>query len=392
MKSMKKTLGIILAAVMLFAVCSMSVSAAVPEGNAIALGIKVKDGQVIEKGQPVTFVVTLEETADFYAANGGLNVGEFEIAYDSSVFEPIADLSTNTTLASQKISVAGYSVAGGVDTGNSSVSAGGAGVDAKNNWDSVLHITLVENGSAALDARYIDCSKGAVDTFEFQLKVKEDAADGTYKIGHNKTGYDGYVSYIISGNELAPSTGWYVFMEDVIGCSPIYDFGTCDVTVGAGGSTGPDQPTEINVAVKNLDPKVQWRAAGSSDLYIGFEGELSGFTKDQAATVIASISEIGIEFSSTDATLATSIKATTNVVYDFTAGDAGVYKFRAIVRKAMTDADAAGTITHNLYARAFVKIGDKAPITASDIISTTIYDEYTEGVAGGLATLAANLG
>ena len=58
----------------------------------------------------------------------------------------------------------------------------------------------------------------------------------------------------------------------------------------------------------------------------------------------------------------------------------------------MTDADAAGTITHNLYARAYVTIGDKAPITASDIISTTIYDEYTEGVAGGLATLAANLG
>ena len=158
------------------------------------------------------------------------------------------------------------------------------------------------------------------------------------------------------------------------------------------GSTGPDQPTEINVAVKNLDPKVQWRAAGSNDLYIGFEGELSGFTKDQAATVIDSISELGIEFSSTDATLATSIKATTNVVYDFTADDAGVYKFRAVVRKAMTDADAAGTITHNLYARAYVTIGDKAPITASDIISTTIYDEYTEGVAGGLATLAANLG
>jgi hypothetical protein len=172
----------------------------------------------------------------------------------------------------------------------------------------------------------------------------------------------------------------------------MYEYGSVTFTVGEGGSTGPVEPTEPTVAVKNLDPKVQWRAAGSNDLYIGFEGELSGFTKDQAATVIASISDLGIEFSSTDATLATSIKATTNVVYDFTADDAGVYKFRAVVRKAMTDADAAGTITHNLYARAYVTIGDKAPITASDIISTTIYDEYTEGVAGGLATLAANLG
>lgn len=391
MKSMKKTLSVILAAVMLFAVCSMSVSAAVPDGNVIALGLKTTEASY-KAGDVVTFVVSLEETADFYTNHGGLNVGEFEIAYDSSVFEPIADLSANTTLASQGVSVAGYSVAGGVDTANSSVSAGMMGVDVANNWDSVLHITLVENGTATMDARYIDCSKGAVDTFSFQLKVKADATDGTYKVGHNKTGYDNFSAYVISGNDAYPSHGWYVFEEATVNCTPIYSFGTCDVTVGEGGSTGPVEPTEPTVAVKNLDPKVQWRAAGSSDLYIGFEGELSGFTKDQAATVIASISEIGIEFSSTDATLATSIKATTNVVYDFTAGDAGVYKFRAIVRKAMTDADAAGTITHNLYARAFVKIGDKAPITASDIISTTIYDEYTEGVAGGLATLAANLG
>ena len=401
MKSMKKTLSIILAAVMLFAVCSMSVSAAVPDGNVIALGIKVKDGQVIEKGKPVTFVVTLEETADFYAANGGLNVGEFEIAYNSAIFEPVPESGYgDSSLKGHGVSLNKndkdkYAVAGGVDTANSSVLEGSAGVDAANNWDSVMHITLVEDGSAAMDARYIDCSNGPVDTFEFQLKVKADAADGTYKVGHNKTGYDNYSAYVISGNDAAPSTGWYVFMEDVIGCSPIYDFGTCDVTVGQGGPTGPTEPTEPTAALANLDPRVQWKESGSNVICIGFEGQITGEAIVVDDVVNSKIAEIGFEFSTTDNSLNGATKVKVDKIYDFTGNTPNTYKFRAVVVKAMSAADATdpdeGGYTHNLYARAYVTIGDKTTY-ATDIIETTVYDEYSEGVASGLATLAANLG
>lgn len=385
MKSIKKTLSVILAAVMLFTVCAMSVSAAVPDGNVIALGIKVKDGQVIEKGKPVTFVVSLEETADFYANHGGLNVGEFEIAYDSSVFEPLADPSANTTLAGHGVSVKkseteSYPVAGGVDTANSSVSAGMMGVDVANNWDSVLHITLVENGTATMDARYIDCSNGPVDTFEFQLKVKADAADGTYKVGHNKTGYDNYSAYVISGNDGYPSHGWYVFEEATVNCTPIYSFGTCDVTVGEAGGSGSDDPAQQTITVENLGTKVRWAAPEEDSrkdvLYVGFEGKVAGLTD------VSTLSEIGFKFSTSDATLATSTSVKTFVIYDFTAEAANTYKFRSIVRRPLAKADIDGTNTFNIYAQAYVVVtGVATPITASNPISTTLQAEYQEGVA-----------
>ena len=394
MKSIKKTLSVVLAAVMLFTVCAMSVSAAVPDGNVIALGIKVKDGQVIEKGKPVTFVVTLEETADFYSNYGGLNVGEFEIAYNSAIFEPVPTTGYgDSSLAGHGVSVKkseteSYAVAGGVDTVNSSVKAAEYGVDAVNNWDSAMHITLIENGAADLAARYVDCSKGAVDTFEFQLKVKADAADGTYKIGHNKTGYDNYATYVISGKDGDASHGWFVFEEATVNCTPIYDFGTCDVTVGAGGSGDSSDETTAAVEHDTTDTlkntKVRWATTEEDSrnnvLYVGFEGKLTGVSADKVST----IKEIGFRFSTSDATLKEATNVKTFVIYDFTSDGTG-YKFRSIVRRPLAKADIDGTVTHNIYAQAYVIVdGTTTPITASDIISTTLKAEYAQGVAQGM--------
>lgn len=373
MKISKKILGVALVLTMILNVFAVGAFAAFPDDTAVKLMLST-DKETYNPGDEVVLTFSEQVIPEIGSMMIG---GQYEIAYNSAAMEPSA---STTTLTDHGFTA----IQGGVDLGISGVqltasNASVAGTDA-----SICYVVA--------DTDVVFPATDKVDLFTVKMKIKADAPAGTYTIGFNPAGYEGFNAYSNDGLGLG---GLYGTDASAFGFSVanMYEYGTCTITVaGEGGSTEPDQPTEINVAVKNLDPKVQWRAAGSSDLYIGFEGELSGFTKDQAATVIASISELGIEFSSTDATLATSIKATTNVVYDFTADDAGVYKFRAVVRKAMSEADAAGTITHNLYARAFVTIGDKAPITASDIISTTIYDEYTEGVAGGLATLAANLG
>lgn len=379
---MKKSISIVVALLLLINVFAVSAFAAVPDGNAISLTL-TSDKETYAAGETVNVTLSVETTSQV----AGLSAGEIEIGYNSAIFDPAKDISGVPSLADYGCTL-GDIIATNLDAGGSFVRAGSAAFYADDvtnyGWDSGLYFCVAENYQGIT---YVDCSAGAKTFVTFPLVIKAGTPDGTYTIGVNKYAFeDGGETYVVSENGAiygGEGTSYGASADDAA-----YACGTLTITVGAGGSTGPVEPT---VAVKNLDPKVQWRAAGSSDLYIGFEGELSGFTKDQAATVIASISELGIEFSSTDATLATSIKATTNVVYDFTAGDAGVYKFRAVVRKAMTDADAAGTITHNLYARAFVKIGDKAPITASDIISTTIHDEYTEGVNNKMLTLAENL-
>lgn len=374
MKISKKILGVVLVLTMILNVFAVGAFAAFPDDTAVKLMIAT-DKETYAPGDEI--VLTVSEQV--ISAIGTVYIGgQYEIAYNGAAVEPYStsgDLDPHGFTAIQE----GYdSSISGVQIPAQSSGASLAGTDT-----TICYV--VGDSSVAIDAT------NKVDLFTVKMKIKADAPDGTYTIGFNPAGYEECNAFSNDGIGMG---GLYGTDASALGfpVPNMYEYGSVTFTVGAGGSTGPVEPTEPTVVVKNLDPKVQWRAAGSSDLYIGFEGELSGFTKDQAATVIASISELGIEFSSTDATLATSIKATTNVVYDFTADDAGVYKFRAIVRKAMSEADAAGTITHNLYARAFVTIGDKAPITASDIISTTIYDEYTEGVAGGLATLAANLG
>lgn len=375
MKISKKILGVALVLTMILNVFAVGAFAAFPDDTAVKLTISA-DKETYAAGDEV--VLTFSEQV--IAALGSMSIGgQYEIAYNNAVFTPF-------NAASDVLDDQGFkAIQAGYDAGISGVQLPGKATEpsALHDWNESICYQVGDDGTV-FDAT------NKTDLFTVKLKIKSDAPDGTYTIGYNPAGYEAMNAF---SNDGVGFGGLYGTDASVFGLpvANTYEYGTCTITVGEGGSTGPDQPTEINVAVKNLDPKVQWRAAGSSDLYIGFEGELSGFTKDQAATVIGSISELGIEFSSTDATLATSIKATTNVVYDFTADDAGVYKFRAVVRKAMTDADAAGTITHNLYARAFVKIGDKAPITASDIISTTIHDEYTEGVNNTMLTLAENL-
>ena len=376
MKISKKILGVALVLTMILNVFAVGAFAAFPDDTAVKLMLSTEK-ETYKQGD--TVVLTFSEQV--IAALGSMSIGgQYEIAYNNAVFAPFS--ATSDVLDDQGFSA----IQAGYDAGISGVQLPGNATEPSTlyDWNESICYQVGDDGTV-FDAT------NKTDLFTLKLKIKADAPNGTYTIGYNPAGYEAMNAF---SNDGAGFGGLYGTDASVFGLpvANTYEYGTVTITVGeGGGSTDTEDPTEPTVAIRNLDTKVQWKEAGSNDLLIGFEGELSGFTKDQAATVIASISELGFEFSSTDASLATNIKATTNVVYDFTADDAGVYKFRAVVRKAMTDADAAGEITHNLYARAYVTIGDKAPVKASDIISTTIYKEYTEGVDNKMSTLAENL-
>lgn len=375
---MKKVLSILVAAMMLFSICSVCASAAV---NDAVLGLKVTaTADSYNPGDVVTFEVSYEATSEI----GNVGVCTLHIGFDGDVFEPIETIGTGLTLdTATSVILTGYALDGKISPANSFVQLKGAIADSDTakGWDSSLKIALTKApGSALFDA------STETKVLAFQLKVKDSAAGGNYAIGITQGSIDDYSTSVDEelGAINGPSGPDYGFSA-----SKIFDCVDCTVAIAGGGST--EEPTTPTITgIKNVDTKVQWQEAGSNYLNIGFEGAISGFTAEEAATVVATISEIGFEFSTTDSTLATSSKATTKVVYDFTSDGTG-YKFRAVVRKAMTDADAAGEITHNIYARAFVTFGETT-LKASDIISTTIYDEYTDGVSKGLATLAANLG
>lgn len=152
----------------------------------------------------------------------------------------------------------------------------------------------------------------------------------------------------------------------------------------AGGST---EPTAVLTNVQ--EPKVQWKADADGVLRLRFEGKLTGIVPTVGSDEkVTNIAKIGFKYSRDDATLANGTLVETKTLYDFTASEAGTYKFCAIVEVPMTADIISGATASDIHATAFITIGDNTSF-ASDPISTTIANEYTEGVTGGLTPFAA---
>ncbi len=165
----------------------------------------------------------------------------------------------------------------------------------------------------------------------------------------------------------------------------------------AGGSTQPEQPTITVEHAGNAtdNTKVRWATAEEDSrknvLYVGFEGKISGLTD------VSTLSEVGFKFSTSDSNLTEATSVKTFVIYDFTAEAAGTYKFRSIVRRPIleTDVDAKtenDTESLNIYAQAYVVLaGSTTPITATDIISTSLKAEYDYATGKGMQKLEDRL-
>lgn len=377
MKISKKILGVVLVLTMILNVFAVGAFAAFPDDTAVKLMIAT-DKETYAPGDEI--VLTVSEQV--ISAIGTVYIGgQYEIAYNGAAVEPYStsgDLDPHGFTAIQE----GYdSSISGVQIPAQSSGASLAGTDT-----TICYV--VGDSSVAIDAT------NKVDLFTVKMKIKADAPDGTYTIGFNPAGYEECNAFSNDGIGMG---GLYGTDASALGfpVPNMYEYGSVTFTVGEGGSTGPTEPTEPTATLANLDPRVQWKESGSNVICIGFEGQITGEAIVVDDVVNSKIAEIGFEFSTTDNSLNGATKVKVDKIYDFTGNTPNTYKFRAVVVKAMSEADATdpdeGGYTHNLYARAYVTIGDKTTY-ATDIIETTVYDEYSEGVAGGLATLAANLG
>lgn len=363
---MKKVTSVIVALMMLFSICTVVASAAV---NDAVLALRVTPTATSYKpGDVVTFEVSYEATADL----AELGICTVTIGYDSNVFEPIETVTSAGTLLNTAKSVIfdGYALAGKVSLGNSFIQTSTAltSVDTAKGWDSALKIAMTKEVGSTLVACPTETKM-----FAFQLKVKDAAVGGTHLVGITDGSIQDETTFVDEtlGAIAGPSGDAYGFST-----SKIFDLGDASVTV-EGGTTPP--PAAI-VAVENLDTKVRWATAEEDSrnnvIYVGFEGKLTGVSADKVST----IKEIGFKFSTSDKTLATATNVPTYVIYDFTAETADTYKFRSIVRRPLAKADIDGTVTHNIYAQAYVTIGDTTT-PASGIIETTLQAQYAEGVA-----------
>lgn len=369
MNRVKKTLSIVLALLM---VLSVSAYAAVPADSSISISMKT-DKTAYAAGDIVNLVVAYEQTESVYSTYGGIGAGEFEICYDSNVFEPVVDVSAGVNFADYTgIDIANYALANAIDTGNSSVTDGfavGSALPdnaATYSWDSILHLVLVEDAAKTTAQRYIDCSKAAVDMISVPLRVKADAANGDYVVGINGAGFDNYVSFIVAGTEEMPSYSIYVFENDTFGTEKMYDCGTTTIKVGAAGPT-----VEALGTMARMD---DWTAAETTNIFDGgLIGQISNvtltFTDDKQCNEIESIEVYANGQKMGNA-------------YQVYKVDDTTYQFRAVVKNMDKTADTYATdVEYEFRVTMKGDYADSGVLTATKTVSAqtifnTAYDNY----------------
>ncbi len=237
--------------------------------------------------------------------------------------------------------------------------------------------TFIFNSNAT-EAQLLVNTKGEdVDMVRFRFVVNESTTLTTAFVGYDEDlANKNFISYDISNMPFGVlATGGLRYS----------DLTVVDTLLGIGGE--PTVPTAV--LTNDQEPKVQWKADADNVLRLRFEGKLTGITPTVGSDEkVTNIAKIGFKYSREDATLANGTLVETKTLYDFTASEAGTYKFCAIVEVPMTADIISGATASDIHATAFITIGDNTSF-ASDPISTTIANEYTEGLTAGLTPFAA---
>ena len=215
MKTLKKALGIVLTIAILANVFAMGAIAAFPEDTAVKLMIST-DKATYAPGD----IVTITFSEQVISEVGDMRIGgQYEIAYPSSVIEPVA---STGALADHGFTA----IQAGVDTSMSEVYFDQNAPSANSyNWDKTIAFGLGDDLATSFAA-----TEG-VDLFTVTMKISENAAYGTYTIGYNPEAYEQYSAYSNDANNgglYGPSAADYGFSVD-----NMYEYGTCEITVGA---------------------------------------------------------------------------------------------------------------------------------------------------------------
>lgn len=269
MKNSKRILGVALALIMIFNVFAVGTFAAFPDDTAVKLAIR-SDKATYAQGE----VITLTFSEQVIAEVGPMLIGgQYDIGYNSSVFELLSDdiekLESHNFVA----------IADGYDAGISGVQIpSSAGVSDIYGWDTAVTWNVGDD-STSFDATEM------TDLFTVQIKVKDDAANGTYTIGFNPAGYEGYNAYSAD----AANGGLYGVSGTDMGLSVanMYEYGTCEITVGA------EAPVEYDLKwVQN-----QWRNSvnveGAYDVGVKFGFDVSDIDIQFEGTRSTNVARVG---------------------------------------------------------------------------------------------------
>ena len=219
MKTFKKVLSVVIAIAMLTGVFSMMASALAPD-SAVDLFVST-DKATYAPGDTITITVS-QQVID---AVGDMTLaGQYPIGYPSAVLEPV---STDKAPASHNFTAiqAGWDESISDMFFDSDFAAVGVSVDGGAAWDAIIGAIVASDGTAFENTE-------KKDLFTFTMKVKTDAADGTYTLGFNQ---DAYVQYWAFSGDVNMG-GVYGYDDDYgYGTTANYGLGTCTFTVGAAG-------------------------------------------------------------------------------------------------------------------------------------------------------------
>lgn len=225
---MKKILSVALALVMILGCLSVMASAVTTNG-VLEITVEPKEA-TYSKGDIVTFEVFYESSDEL----GEMGAAYFmQFGFDSSVFETIEDISTDTGWGSSSTFVYdGYPIANNIKLaychaqafigeGKLTALANLSAADKAKGWDSVLACIQTPDGTCDDDYSTKTAS------FAFKLKVKEDASDtGCYTVGITDWSINNQKCEVdeIQGSIAGPSGSDYGFSIDTM-------FATVDGTV-----------------------------------------------------------------------------------------------------------------------------------------------------------------
>ena len=343
MKNSKRILGVALALIMIFNVFAIGTFAAFPEDTAVKLGLKTDKASYLQ-GEEITITFTvqaIDEVGNIYQG------GQYEIGYNSAVLVPY---STSTALIDH-----GYTeLIGGTNSGISVVQfesaclGNGSWLDetaaATYGWDTMINYSIGDDGSA--EANPAD----GIDVFSIKMKIADDAADGTYTIGFNPAGYEGYNAYVSDVTNM----GLYGTSASDMGFSVpnMYEYGTVTFKVGAEKVYHVQNQYRPNGDAYDIGVKFGFK---TSDIDISFDGK---GTAENVTAVGADIYVNGVKVDK---------EFTSRFVYDVN-GDNSEYQYRVIIEGLAKDDATAYTIKPYVVYNGEPVYGEEVTVSAAAIV------------------------
>ena len=333
MKNSKRVLGVVLALIMIFNILAVGSFAAYTGGAAAKLIIST-DKDTYAPGDEVTisFGVHSNETAGNFSSSGGWAYG-----YNTDVLEFCStsdyNLSTGAALHNFVIDATQTGFVGPMSQIVPDAQVVGESITPGYDWDAIGFVSIA--GSEG----FVDTISNEYTFFSFKMKIKADAADGTYTIGYNPACYETWYAYNSTDVYGEGSYGDN-------GTGTDYDFGTCTFTV----SSAPAVTVEAKDPMAHMN---NWEDTEATTYTAGLVGQINGLalTFNETTGECDQIKEIKVTVEGSDKV---------GYAYKVYKVNDTTYQFRAILLDTPKTGTAALKYTFH------VKLADGSTVTCSD--------------------------